>query len=162
MKSLIKNILTLAVLLSAIQLTTAQTSVEEVGLYDSQTGEITFTGDESTWKSRFEERLGNDGATVTEIYMIGNTTSTESKFLVVGSVINDPEGISSIGWELDLDNGIINFDNTGGGIEHTCTGDPCDSCKQDINWKLEVYCTCIKCNDCNGRCNHSMKVFLKS
>jgi hypothetical protein len=141
----------------------SQNALEEVGRFNTINQEITFTGNLQQWKTRFENRLNATGVIVDQIQIIGRVEGDQSKFLIIGKVSNHPEGLNLIGWELSLQNGIIVFDSTGPGIEHTCTGSPCNSCSSYLDKRLAVHCECKSCPECGEetpKCNHTLKVVV--
>lgn len=174
MKTNFFQLSTLVLLVFSLSLANLYAQNQVVGTYNSTTKEIKFTGDATRLKADFETFLGNDGAKLTSLTIIGNVVGENSKFLLGGPVINDPQKVSylsleliKIGGELVLERGGPVGPGGGGGggsvgISHSCTGDPCTSCRQYVDGALQVHCSCDRCDSCQsnqtGHCNHSVTV----
>lgn len=134
-----------------------------IGRIDSASNQISVVAQESFLKSAFERRLGNDGATASDFRFVWGTDGSNSKYLIVASVKNDPEKINSIAWELQRSGNDLVLERGGPAMEHSCSGDPCESCLQKLTGRLEVICDCLHCHGCQKpRCNHQVTVVLSA
>lgn len=150
--------------LTGFFLQTVQTQeLISIGRIDPAGKTISLIAQESFLKSAFEKRLGNDGATVSDFRFIWGEDGSNSKYLIIASVKNDPQKINSIGWELQRNGDDLVLERGGPAIEHSCSGDPCDSCLQKLTGRLEVICDCLHCHNCQKpRCNHQVTVVLSA